>query len=128
MPRGGLRTPGAGKKLGRPPKALATVSQMDIVKALRSPKGIDRLFELRLKKYGLTTPQYEAMLSEQRGRCALCNEPLGSGWVIDHCHLTMRIRGLLHTKCNSVLGLVNEDPKRLELAIAYLRRHNKFLN
>lgn len=127
MTRGGSRTPGPGKRLGRPPKALAGVTETDIVTALRSPKGIERLFELRLRKFGLTRVQYETMLSEQKGRCAVCNEPLSSGWVIDHCHMTMKVRGLLHAKCNTLLGLVNEDPKRLELAIAYLKRHNKFL-
>jgi len=128
MPRGGLRTPGPGKKLGRPPKSLASITHMDVIKVLRAPRGIDKLFDVRLKKYGLTRVEYEAMLNEQRGRCALCDEPLGSGWVIDHCHITMRVRGLLHTKCNTLLGDANEDPKRLELAIAYLKRHNKFLN
>lgn len=99
----------------------------DIVKALRSPKAIERLLESRLKKFGLSRNQYETMLSEQKGRCALCNEPLTSRWVIDHCHMTMKVRGLLHSNCNTLLGLANEDPRRLELAIAYLKRHNKFL-
>ena len=122
MPRGGKR-PGSGRK----PKAAAAITQSDIVTALRSPKGIERLFEIRLQKFGLTRSQYETMLSEQKGRCAVCNEPLTSGWVIDHCHITMKVRGLLHAKCNTLLGLANEDPKRLELAISYLKRHNKFL-
>jgi hypothetical protein len=127
MPRGGPGTAGPGKRIGRPPKALESITQTDIVTALRAPKGIDKLFDLRLRKFGLTRIQYGMMLAEQKGRCAVCNEPLSSGWVIDHCHLTMKVRGLLHSKCNTLLGLVNEDPKRLELAIAYLNRHNKFL-
>lgn len=120
MPRGGKR-PGAGRK----PKAKPTVE--DVVWAIRSPKTFEKLLELRLRKFGLTKEQHGAMLREQNGRCALCDEPLSAGWVIDHDHLTMRVRGLLHANCNTMLGLVNEDPRRLEKAIAYLKKHNTFL-
>jgi len=127
MPRGGRRIPGPGKRIGRPPKALVPISDADIVTALRAPQAIERLLELRLRKFGLSRDQYETMLSEQKGRCALCHEPLSSRWVIDHCHVTMKVRGLLHSNCNTLLGLANEDPRRLKLAITYLKRHNKFL-
>jgi len=122
MPKGGKR-PGAGRK----PKAAAGLTEADIVAALRSPKGIEKLFDLRLRRFGLSRDQYQAMLQEQNGRCAVCEEPLSQGWVIDHCHMTMKVRGLVHPKCNSLLGFANEDPRRLEMAIAYLKRHNKFL-
>ena len=122
VPRGGKRL-GAGRK----PNSAQGLTESDILTALRSPRTIEKLFELRLKKFGLSKEQYETILREQRGRCALCEEPLSAGWVIDHCHMTMKVRALLHPKCNTLLGMVNEDPRRLELAIAYLKRHNKFL-
>jgi Recombination endonuclease VII len=84
-------------------------------------------FGASLKKFGLTKSKFEVMLTEQGGRCALCDEPLTSGWVIDHDHLTMGVRGLLHTNCNALLGFGNEDPQRFESAISYLKKHNKFL-
>jgi hypothetical protein len=124
MPRGGKR-PGAGRKSGT--GAIPKGTLEDFARLLSSPKTVDRLLELRLKKFGLTRSKFEAMLAGQGGRCALCDEPLTSGWVIDHDHLTMGVRGLLHTNCNALLGFGNEDPRRFELAIAYLKKHNKFL-
>jgi hypothetical protein len=122
MPRGGKRA-GAGRK----PKIATGLTEGDIIRVLRSPRSIEKLFELRLKKFGLTRTQYEAMLSEQKGRCAICEEPLSGGWVIDHCHMTMRVRGLVHPKCNTFIGFGNEDPKRFDMAVKYLKRHNQFL-
>lgn len=75
----------------------------------------------RLKKYGLTREQYEAMLSEQQGRCAICPKILGPRLVIDHCHATGRVRGLLCRPCNTVLGLMEERPERFLAAVDYLR-------
>lgn len=124
MPRGGKR-PGAGRKPGTSARPKGTLE--DFARLLSSPKTVDRLLELRLRKFGLTRSKFEEMLGEQGGRCALCDEPLTSGWVIDHDHLTMGVRGLLHTNCNALLGFANEDPRRLEAAIAYLKKHNKFL-
>ena len=122
MPSGGKRA-GAGRK----PKASMGLTEGDIVRALRSPQTIEKLFDLRLKKFGLTKEQYQSMLNEQSGRCAICEEPLSGGWVIDHCHMTMKVRGLVHPKCNTFIGLGNEDPKKFEMAVAYLKRHNRFL-
>lgn len=128
MPRGGWR-PGAGRKPVPKSKAEAKFSPetLTLLNLLKTVKNTDKLLELRLKRQGLTAPEFKKMLEEQKGRCALCNEPLSSGWVIDHCHLTMKVRALLHNKCNQMIGFANEDPLRLEQAIAYLKKHNKFL-
>lgn len=83
--------------------------------------------------FGLTVQQYDAMLSAQGGRCAICSRtpdenfkyrpdrpfPLG----VDHDHKTGKIRGLLCTRCNVMIGNASDDPKILELAIAYLLQH-----
>ena len=81
-----------------------------------------------MKKFGLTAEQYHEMLDSQKGRCAICEEPLSAGWVIDHCHMTMKVRGLVHPRCNTFIALGNEDPRTFEMAIAYLKRHNRFLS
>lgn len=119
---------GRGKPVGRP-KGSGPEAMLDerLITALKSPVTIERLLELRLRKFKLTKESYLAMLAEQHGRCALCGEPLTSGWVIDHDHMTMQVRGLVHARCNSLLGFANEDPRRLQAAIDYLKRHNKFL-
>lgn len=78
-----------------------------------------------LKKYGITIADYERMLAEQGGVCAICRSkdpgPKGT-FHIDHCHTTGRVRGLLCTRCNPGLGYFQDDPELLSSAISYLRR------
>lgn len=73
------------------------------------------------KKYGLSLEQYESMVAEQEGCCAICGE-VPQKLVVDHDHLTGNVRGLLCHACNVTLGLMKEDPARLLAAIGYLRK------
>jgi hypothetical protein len=74
----------------------------------------------RATKYGLTEQQYQEMLSQQQRCCLICGEekPL----MVDHCHQTGRVRGLLCHRCNLRLTGV-EDPDFLKAALAYLAGH-----
>jgi hypothetical protein len=76
----------------------------------------------RQRRYGLSAADYQAMLARQGGRCAACKKKPGpkSRLEVDHCHLTGRVRGLLCTKCNTMLGMGDDDPDRLRAGIAYL--------
>ena len=40
---------------------------------------------------------------------------------VDHNHDTGEVRGLLCRKCNSAIGLLNEDPTVLFRAIDYIK-------
>lgn len=81
--------------------------------------------ELR-RRYGLTTAGYTQMASEQGGRCACCGAvpSLGPGkkLVVDHDHVSNRVRGLLCATCNAGIGFFHNDPLKLEQAAMYLRR------
>ena len=75
--------------------------------------------------YGITIEQWEALLTSQGGRCAICrtDRPGGKGaWHTDHCHATNKVRGLLCSECNIGLGKFSDSPERLEAAAKYLRR------
>lgn len=85
--------------------------------------------------YGLTRSQYDAMLDAQDHRCGVCAKPFqrpvltsgnrhGPRWrpLVDHCHATGRVRGLLCTRCNALLGQALESASVLEAAAAYLRK------
>jgi hypothetical protein len=74
-------------------------------------------------KYGLTRQQYEDMVTAQSGLCLICSQPPNGkrGLVVDHCHATGRIRGLLCNRCNIRLGVV-ELGEWVTLAQAYLKR------
>lgn len=73
--------------------------------------------------YGITTEQYEQMLTDQNGVCKICKGPDNGPWncfAVDHCHKTGRVRGLLCAKCNKGLGQFNDDPALLKSAAEYL--------
>ncbi len=76
--------------------------------------------------YGLTPEQYEEMSKAQGGRCAACGVVptygRGRGLQVDHNHTTGGLRGLLCTKCNQALGLLDENPVKIRNLIEYLAR------
>lgn len=81
-------------------------------------------------KYGLTVAEYERMLAEQSGVCAVCKGPeTRAGFVlgVDHDHATGEVRGLLCTKCNTALGLLDDDPERIRLLSEYIQTYSKVL-
>lgn len=52
--------------------------------------------------------------------CELCGGTTRVAY--DHCHKSGKFRGWLCMKCNTALGLVNDDIALLEKMIAYLRK------
>lgn len=79
------------------------------------------------KKFGITIARYQAMLDEQNGVCAICNQPekgTRNGivrWLnVDHNHDTGAVRGLLCTNCNVAVGMMNESRDILKAAVTYL--------
>jgi hypothetical protein len=70
--------------------------------------------------YGLSKREYEALLLEQQGRCAICH--VEDSLVVDHSHSTGAVRGLLCHACNTALGLMRDDPDVLCTAAAYIER------
>lgn len=75
-------------------------------------------------KYGITQAELDALIEKQGGRCAICGGPpngAGKRLHIDHCHQTGRVRGLLCSKCNTMIGLADNDPCRLRDAADYLK-------
>jgi hypothetical protein len=75
-----------------------------------------------VQKYGITQEDYEEMLKVQSGVCAVCKDG-NRKLVVDHCHTTGKIRGLLCHHCNVSLGLFNDNIETLQEAIRYLSWH-----
>ena len=88
-----------------------------------------------LRRYGLTMADFDRMLAEQGGVCAICGatEPGGQGkWHVDHDHSCCNtrkiscgkcIRGLLCSRCNIGIGNFADDPARIRAAADYLDAH-----
>jgi len=81
----------------------------------------NRRYHLK-RAYGITPKQYENMSQEQMGICAICLEP--TKLYIDHDHVTGEVRGLLCQKCNSAIGLLYDNPARIDRAAKYVRGLN----
>ena len=63
----------------------------------------------------------EAKLKEQGGRCALSGYTLSpSEAVLDHCHTTGHVRGVLHRGVNSLLGKCENNYRRYGLSLPML--------
>lgn len=76
-------------------------------------------------KYGMTLEQFDALLVEQGGRCAICrtDDPGKKGiWHIDHCHGSGVVRGLLCSPCNTGLGHFKDSIENLVRAVNYVAR------
>ena len=70
--------------------------------------------------YGLTPEQWSAMLVEQAGCCKACGKPMTGKQepIVDHCHKTGRVRGLLCRGCNTAAGQLG-DSAELALRLAH---------
>lgn len=90
--------------------------------------GINRRLRLR-KFYGLTEAQYDFLAAQQGGVCAICGEPeirtirgARTPLIVDHCHESGEVKGLLCYRCNLALGYFRERPALLRSAAGYLER------
>ncbi len=75
--------------------------------------------------YNMTLEEYDEMYEKQNGVCAICgriNEN-GKRLYVDHNHKTGKIRALLCNACNTSLGLLEEDKKRILSLLYYLEVH-----
>jgi len=70
-------------------------------------------------RYGLTPEQWQIMLKQQQGKCAICKKRLLRPFT-DHNHKTGKVRGLLCGPCNMYLGHVKEQVEVYKRAIRYL--------
>jgi hypothetical protein len=77
------------------------------------------------------------MLAVQRGNCALCGKALGPApegkqrHQVDHDHTGNNgrkcnrdeVRGIVHTRCNQLIGIFEMDPEIFDKIQKYLEKH-----
>lgn len=84
-----------------------------------------------MQKHGCSFTQRDKMYVEQNGKCLICKEkghidilskgaPTTGRLVVDHCHKTGKIRGLICNACNIGLGVFKDDIQLLLNACEYL--------
>lgn len=76
----------------------------------------------KAKKFGLTRNEFLVIRArrDRGGNCPICKQPVEK-FVIDHDHVTGRIRGLICERCNFALGDFKDNPELIRRAIEYLQ-------
>ena len=80
------------------------------------------------KDFGITLEEYNIMLKQQDNKCLICKTikcKSGRAFAVDHDHITNKIRGLLCSNCNHLLGKAQDDVEILSEAIKYLNKYGK---
>ena len=94
--------------------------------ARRNPAGVKKANARgSIRRTGLTEADFDRLMAEQGGACAICRRAPGPGkrLHIDHSHGHGHTRGLLCSPCNVGLGGLGDSIANLEAAISYLRRY-----
>lgn len=98
-------------------------------KKTREKKGKLRSLEESLRKMNFSIESYNEMLKNQNGVCAICKKEETRKsrkkgdicrLMIDHCHASNIVRGLLCDSCNKMLGHAKDSIEILEEGIRYL--------
>lgn len=107
----------AARRDGFKSRCKSCIAEMEQVRRMTSdaPK-MNHLWS----HYRIRLADFKAMLEAQEGRCAICAVPMPKP-IVDHCHETGRVRGLLCYRCNTRL-FVLEHPDWSAKASAYLKR------
>lgn len=99
-------------------------SKYQKVQRVRYRGATSRRYNLK-KLFGITTEQYDKMLHEQGGKCAICRTDQSGTerstyLCVDHDHETGKVRGLLCVTCNMGLGMFKDNVGLMAKAIDYL--------
>lgn len=104
---------------------MSVVGQLHFM-SIAKPKSIQEIRDIYRntdlkRRYGITLRDYQRMLENQSGSCALCfRKPKRRKLHVDHCHRTGRIRGLLCSRCNQALGALGDTAVDVLRAVKYL--------
>lgn len=88
-------------------------------------KNPEKILDKRYKeRYGITYQEYKEKLVQQNYKCLICGvnqeDSRQKKLVVDHCHNTNVVRGLLCHNCNCGLGHFADNVDKLKNAISYL--------
>lgn len=83
----------------------------------------NRAYKLK-SRYGLTLEAFTELLKSQNYKCAICDSNTTKRkkdtWIVDHCHKTGKVRGILCHKCNIAIAFLEDDPELMDKAKEYL--------
>ena len=107
-------------------KASTCFTQSEFTVSDRRKKPRHRCKTCKLKEklkinYNITLEEQELMKIQQEKKCKICSrvEPL----CVDHCHTTLKVRGLLCHSCNLGIGKFRDEPQLLRKAALYIEKN-----
>lgn len=87
-----------------------------------------RYFNRIAAVYGLGVDEFLDLFARQNHACAVCKTPLvlfssvkREKPVVDHCHLTGKVRGILCYGCNVAIGWIEKDAARTARCAKYIQ-------
>lgn len=111
------------------PYCIPCTNKVERLRYHNSDKTYQRERTMKRNYNGFSHKEYNALFESQRGLCAICKRPetyIHHGMVqslsIDHCHKTQKVRALLCSKCNSALGLMEENPLFIQALLDYAKQ------
>lgn len=82
----------------------------------------DKIKNAQLKRYyGITLEYYNQMLKKQDYKCAICRKESTKSLVVDHCHKSGKVRGLLCSDpCNiKLMCIIDNYQDLIEKGLSY---------
>ena len=113
-------------------EALPSKDRADYMREWRR-RNVTRAKGYDLKrKYGIDYAEFERLAAVQNGRCAICQnqetacqsgELMARDLAVDHCHKTNKVRGLVCSSCNLLIGKYEANPTLLGRLVEYMHKH-----
>ncbi len=87
-----------------------------------APKGTYNTSKERsiYARYGLSAKAHKELLAKALNCCEICQQ--SQDLVVDHDHLTGKVRGILCRKCNTGLGLLQDNLTTIKKVVKYLEK------
>jgi hypothetical protein len=80
------------------------------------------------RNFNMSLADKKKMVEQQNDACGICKKAFKGktkAQHVDHCHTTLKVRGILCPQCNTTLGLVKESVTTLYNMIDYVEHHAK---
>lgn len=87
----------------------------------RSTHGRDRL-RRKAVEYNISVEDLQRLYDNADGKCEICGNGPKRWLVIDHCHNSTKVRGIICEQCNQALGLFKDNPEVMRAAALYIER------
>lgn len=87
--------------------------------------NIEKVYLSKIKtKFGIVKEDYNELIINQNNSCAICFRKDDYQRIgVDHNHKTGKVRGILCARCNTGIGLLQDDIDLLKEAIRYLEKY-----